>query len=82
MNAAELKIKIFRQVDSMEPSKLEELYGVMLNYINSKRELDDLVGVNEDEIIGIKAAISELDLGKGISHEAVISKFKKKYSHA
>ncbi len=81
MNVADLKIKIFRQVDSLDSTKLEELYGIMQNYINSKRETDEWIGVNDDERHGIETAIKELDLGKGIPHAQVMSKFRKKYSN-
>ena len=81
MSAAELKIKIFRQVDSLDSSKLEEFYGIMLNYINSKREIDEWIGITDEEKHGIEAAIGEIDSGKGIPHAQVMNKFKKKYSH-
>jgi hypothetical protein len=81
MNIAELKIKIFRQVDSLDSNKLEEFYGLMMNYINSKKEVDEWIGVNDDEIQGIEAAIKELDAGKGIPHAQVMSKLRKKHTH-
>lgn len=37
MTVAELKLKIFRQVDSLEESRLEELYGVFLIILMAKR---------------------------------------------
>ena len=77
MNVAELKIKIFRQVDSLEPSKLEEFYGIMLNYLNSKKEIDEWIGVTNLEKQGIEEAIQELDSGKGIPYNQVMSKFRK-----
>ncbi len=80
MNVADLKIKIFRQVDSLDSSKLEELYGIMQNYINGKREVDEWIGINTKERQGIEASINELDLGKGIPHSQVISKLREKYS--
>ncbi len=81
MNAAELKIKIFRQLDSFDISKLEDFYGVMQNYINSKKDIDEWVGVTDEEKQGIEAAIKELDSGKGIAHTQVMHKFRKKHSH-
>jgi len=81
MNAAELKIKIFRQLDSFDISKLEEFYGVMQNYINSKKDIDEWVGVTDEEKQGIESAIEELDSGKGIAHTQVMRKFRKKHSH-
>jgi hypothetical protein len=81
MNIAELKIKIFRQVDSLDSNKLEEFYGLMLNYFNSKKDIDEWIGVTEDEKLGIEAAIKELDSGKGIPHTQVMHNLRKKYSH-
>ena len=81
MNAADLKIKIFRQVDSLDNAKLEELYGVMLNFINSKKDSDEWIGVNVEEVKGIEAAITEFAEGKGIPNDQVISNLRKKYSN-
>ena len=33
MNIAELKLKFFRQIDGLDKDKLEEAYGVLLNYM-------------------------------------------------
>jgi len=49
MNVAELKIKIFRQVDSFDSKKLTDFYGIMLNYINSKREIDEWLDLSDAE---------------------------------
>ncbi len=32
-------------MDSLDPSKLEEFYGFVLNYINSKKEQDEWLHV-------------------------------------
>ena len=82
MNVADLKIKIFRQVDSFDSTKLEEFYGIMLNYINSKIEDDEWIGLTDDEKQAIEAAIKELDMGEGIPHDQIMEKFRKKYTHA
>ncbi len=81
MNAAELKLLIFRKIDLLEENKLQEIYGILLNYINGQKNIDDWGSLTEEQKQGILDAISEIDSGKGISHEKVISKFRKKYSH-
>ena len=81
MNSAELKIKIFRQLDSFDYAKLNEFYGLLQNYISSKNDVDEWIGVSAEEKQGIEAAIGEMDEGKGIQHSKVMSKFRKKYSH-
>ncbi len=82
MTVAELKLKIFRQVDSLEKSRLEELYGVMLNYINSKKDLDDWTKLSTEQQQGIIDAIEEIDAGKGIPNETVMTNIRRKFSNA
>lgn len=78
MNLAELKIKIFRQIDSFDSNKLQDFYGVMLNYINSKKSIDEWVQLSDKEKQGIEDAIKEIESGKGIPHNKVISKLRKR----
>ncbi len=82
MNATELKIKIFREVDSLESSKLLEFYGLLQNFINSEKEEDEWIGLSETEIQGIRNAINELDAGKGRSHYLVMKGIREKYNNA
>ncbi len=82
MNTAELKLLIFRKIDSLEKNKLQEIYGVLVNYINGQKDINDWKDLTEEQKQGISDAISEIDSGKGIPHDKVISKFRKKYSHA
>ena len=57
------------------------MYGVFVNYINSKNNLSDWSKLSEEQKKGIFQAIDEIDSGKGISHNKVISKYRKKYNH-
>lgn len=82
MSVSDLKLKIFRQIDSLEKSRLEEFYGVLVNFINEKKDLSDWERLTEEQKQGIFDAIEEIDLGKGIPNEKVMSKIRKKYSHA
>lgn len=82
MTVSDLKLKIFRQIDSLEKNRLEELYGVLINFINEKKDISDWMKLTREQKQGIFDAIEEIDLGKGISNEKVMSKIRKKYSHA
>ena len=82
MSNEELKLQIFRQVDALDASKLKEFYGLMLNYINSKKDTTEWMGVSDVEKHAIEEAIKQMNDGKGISHEQVMAKMKSKYSHA
>ena len=82
MTVSDLKLKLFRQFDSLEKNRLEELYGVVLNYINGQKDLSDWETLSEYQKQGIFDAIAELDNGKGIPHEIVMSSVRKKHSNA
>ena len=82
MTVSDLKLKIFRQIDSLEKSRLEEFYGLLLNYVNGKKDISDWDKLSETQKQGILYAIDELDSKKGVSNKVVIDKFRKKYSNA
>ena len=82
MTVSDLKLKIFRQIDSLEKSRLEEFYGLLMNYVNGKRDISDWDKLSETQKQGILDAIDELDSKKGVSNKVVIDKFRKKYSNA
>ena len=82
MTVSDLKLKIFRQIDSLEKSRLEEFYGLLLNYVNGKKDVSDWDKLTTAQKQGILDAIDEMDSQKGVAHEIVIDKFRKKYFNA
>jgi hypothetical protein len=82
MTVADLKLKIFREVDSLEKSRLEELYGVIINFLNGQKDIGDWDKLTEEQKRGIGEAIDEIDKGAGVSHEKLMAKMRKKFSHA
>jgi len=82
MTVSDLKLKIFRQIDSLEKSRLEEFYGLLMNYVNGKKDISDWDKLSDTQKQGILDAIDELDSKKGVSNKVVIDKFRKKYTNA
>jgi hypothetical protein len=80
MTVSDLKLKIFRQIDSLEKTRLEEFYGLLLNYVNSKKDISDWERLTPVQKQGLIDAIDQMDSGKGISHNDVIDKIRKKYN--
>lgn len=80
MTVSDLKLKIFRQIDSLEKNRLEEFYGLLLNYINGKKDISDWDKLTLAQKQGLMDAVDQLDSGKGISHNDVIDKLRKKYN--
>jgi hypothetical protein len=82
MTVSDLKLRIFRQIDSLQKNKLEEFYGLLMNYINGQKDISDWDKLTSNQKKGILDAIDEVDSGKGIPNKTVLSKFRKKYTHA
>ncbi len=80
MTAADLKLKIFRQVDSLEKNHLEEVYGLLKNYLRGNKGLDEWNQLTEDQKKGIFDAIEDIDDGKGIPHDTVMTSIRRKYA--
>jgi hypothetical protein len=79
MSTEELKLQMFRQIDSLEGQKLRELYGVVQNYLSSKVDPGEWVGVSNDHQASILEAIEELDQGKSKPHSELMSQLRLKY---
>jgi len=79
MNAAEIKIDIFRRLDSLKGNRLEEAYGMLLNFINSKEDIDEWQSLTPEQQAAIKLGIDQLNKGEGRKHSDVMSDFRKKY---
>ena len=82
MTVSELKLRLFRQIDTLDKSKLEEVYGVLTNYINGLKDISEWDKLSDNQRHGIFDAIEELETGKGIPNKVVLDKSRKKYSHA
>jgi len=61
---------------------LEEFYGILLNYINGQKDITDWDNLSASQKNGILDAIDEIDSGKGIPNNTVLTKFRKKYGNA
>lgn len=81
MTVSDLKLKLFRQIDTLEKRKLEEIYGVLINIINGQKDISDWDKLSDNQKHGILNAIDEIEGGKGIPNKLVLDKFRKKYSH-
>ena len=82
MNSAEIKIDLFRKLDALKENRLEEAYGMLLNYINGKNELDDWQNLTKEQKNAIRLGIEQLDNGKGREHKKVMSDIRKRYTNA
>ncbi|MDD4033084.1 MAG: hypothetical protein PHS48_07560, partial [Bacteroidales bacterium] len=61
MSVSDLKLKIFRQIDVLEKDRLEELYGVLMHYINGQKNLDEWDKLTVEQKQGLIDSIGEID---------------------
>lgn len=80
MSIAELKLKFFRQIDGLDKDKLEEAYGILLNYINSKDDLDEWSNLTKHQQKGIVDSVEQFENNQGVSHSEVMKKYKNKHN--
>lgn len=80
MSTAELKLKLFREIDNLEKTKLEEVYGLLLNFINTEENSQEWDTMPKAQQKGLLDAIQELDSNDGLDHKSVLDKYKAKYA--
>jgi len=79
INASEIKIDLFRKLDSLKGKRLEEAYGMLINFINSRNEIDEWQDLTIEQQSAIRLGIQQLDKREGRKHNDVISDFRKRF---
>lgn len=79
MNASEIKLDLFRKLDSLKENRLEEIYGKLINLINSNSEINDWDNLTIKQKEAIHEGVKELDNGKGRNHKKIMSDLRKRY---
>lgn len=82
MTTAELKINIFRQIDTMDKGRLKEVYGIIKNLTSSDNDIDEWTLLSEKQQKGILDAVDEANAEKLVSHDEVMSKAYEKLGNA
>lgn len=81
MDASEIKIDLFRKLDTLRGQRLEEAYGLLLNFINGKSEIDDWQNLTSEQKDAIQLGIEQLNTGQGRDHKSVMTDVRKRYSN-
>jgi len=76
VTTADLKLKIFRQLDSLQKNRLDEVYGLLMNYFRGQKDIDDWDNLSKEQKQGIIDAVEQLEQGKNISHQKVMKKVR------
>ncbi len=75
-----LKQQILKKIDKLDRQDLEEVWGLLTNYLNQTEPEKDWESLSKAQKNGIEGGIRELDEGKGIPHQEVMKTLRKKYN--
>ncbi len=75
MNAAEIKLDLFRKIDNLEDSELEKVYNTFLALLNTTSNYK----LSNDEKEAIDEALEESKSGRTYTHEEVMEEASRKY---
>jgi hypothetical protein len=79
MNAAEIKLELFRIIDNLESSKLENVYSKIIGMLQSEQRNED--ELPKDLLEALDAALEESDNNETVSHNDAVKQTKEKYPH-
>ena len=80
MNTAELKLKLHLEIETLENSQLEQVYGVVLNFLNQDNDTEEWNALSTTQQKGLLNAIEEMNSWEGIEHKEIMEKYKNKYA--
>lgn len=81
MTTSELKLQIFRQIDLLDKSKLNELSGIVSNLVHGQYGTDDWENLSNSEKEGIIESIKQLDGNSGSQHDKVMKRIREKIAN-
>lgn len=74
-----LKHRILGQVENLNAELLQEIFGLISNHVNSKKELNDWENLSEEEQMGLENAIKSINQGRFLKQEDVMTQMRAKY---
>ena len=79
MNTAEIKLELFRIIDNLESSKLENVYSKIIGMLQSEQRNED--ELPKDLLEALDAALEEGDNNETVSYNDAVKQTKEKYPH-
>lgn len=80
MSTAELKLDLFRKLNTLDSHKIKEVYGLIINYMNKQGVPDFWDELSEAEKNAINEGMEQLDKGQSLSYSEVRENIRKKHN--
>ena len=81
MSTAEIKVKIFREIDGLDEFYLLKIHKYIKNILEVKDATTEWDKLSSTQKSGLLDAIRDAEDGHVLSNTTVMSKYKKKYSN-
>ena len=78
MTAAQIKVRLEKQIGELSPALLKELYGMVANFFNSKQSLDEWASMSSEEKAAIEDGLQQLNKGKRIPRQQAMTLLRKR----
>lgn len=75
MNAAEIKLDLFRKIDNLKESDLEKVYNQFVALLNASSSYE----LSKDEKAAVNEALEASKKGETYTHEQVMEEARGKY---
>ena len=79
MSATDLKRELHNQIDALSNKHLEEVYGLIANYLENEEATSDWTKLSLAQKEGIIDAIQQIDEGNKVPHNVVMERISKRY---
>ena len=75
MNTSDIKLKLFRKIDSLNEEELKRYYNQILSLLSSSEQYT----LKENEKKAIEEALEYSKQGKSLTHDEVVEEARRKY---
>lgn len=79
MKAAEIKLDLYDKIEHADFEQLKELYGLITNYFNGTKAVEDWELLSESQKKKINQSLEQADAGLGTPAKEAIKKVREQY---
>ena len=79
MKTAEIKLDLHNKIDNAASKQLKEIYGLVINYLNSNDTIEEWDTLTEAQKNKITQGLEQADAGLGTPAKDVIKRAREKY---
>lgn len=79
MNDAAIKEDLIDKIEHADKKQLEEMYGLILNYLNGQKGIEEWDTLSDDQKDAINEGLAQAEAGLGEPVEVVTKRLRAKY---